>query len=517
MKLKRNTLVSPNALSRMLEDANRAWQRKDFERAIAGLERASRLDPANCGVLRGLGQMYGLRYDYAAAERCFEKVVRIAPNKADMLLGVGKQSFDFGAYELAERYLRRVIEQNNSSAEALVRLGEVYERVRRLDDAAAAADRALTLNASSAPALLLRARLYRQAGQAGDAERLLRSCLQVKPEPTLGAQAWCELGALLDRQGAFDEAMNAFLAAKELLIPLAAPALLELQTIRERLQALRTGLSAELLHQWFDAAPGLAPTRRLVLLGGHPRSGTTLLEQVLDSHPDMVSLEETTVFYDDAYMPLTRGRPDNDSFLSVVQAASPSALQHARAGYFRTAEQFLRQPIGSRLLMDKNPSLTFLIPLLIRIFPEIKLLIALRDPRDVCLSCFMQYMPLTQGSAAYLSLEATVEDYTALMGMWTTIAPLIKNPFLEVRYEDMVEALEPVARRTLDFLGISWDARVLGFDEHARQKVVRSPTYADVAKPIYKSAVGRWRNYQKHLEPYLQALAPFAQAFGYES
>jgi len=87
---------------------------------------------------------------------------------------------------------------------------------------------------------------------------------------------------------------------------------------------------------------------------------------------------------------------------------------------------------------------------------------------------------------------------------------------VEVRYEDMVENLESVARRTLDFLGVKWDERVLRFDEHARQKLVRSPTYADVTKPVFKTAVGRWRNYRKYLEPHLAKLEPFVKAFGYE-
>jgi len=73
-----------------------------------------------------------------------------------------------------------------------------------------------------------------------------------------------------------------------------------------------------------------------------------------------------------------------------------------------------------------------------------------------------------------------------------------------------------VARRTLDFLGVAWDERVLRFDEHARQKLVRSPTYADVTKPVFKTAVGRWRHYQKYLEPHLAKLEPFVKAFGYE-
>jgi len=95
------------------------------------------------------------------------------------------------------------------------------------------------------------------------------------------------------------------------------------------------------------------------------------------------------------------------------------------------------------------------------------------------------------------------------------VAPLMKNPYLEVRYEDMVDNLESVSRRVLEFLGVAWDDKVLRFDEHARQKAVRSPTYADVTKPVFKTAVGRWRNYQKYLEPYLQTLAPFAENFGY--
>ena len=180
-------------------------------------------------------------------------------------------------------------------------------------------------------------------------------------------------------------------------------------------------------------------------------------------------------------------------------------------------ELSLGQPIGGRLLIDKNPSSTFLIPALVRVFPEIKIMVALRDPRDVVLSCFMQpFFQIGQTSSAYLILAGTVEEYAAVMGVWMGIKPFLKNPWLEVRYEDMVEDLEAVARRTLDFLGVPWDAGVLGFDEHARKKTVRSPTYADVAKPVYKTAMGRWRNYQKYLEPHLETLAPFARAFGYE-
>jgi hypothetical protein len=168
------------------------------------------------------------------------------------------------------------------------------------------------------------------------------------------------------------------------------------------------------------------------------------------------------------------------------------------------------------MLIDKNPSLTVLIPAFVRVFPEAKFLVALRDPRDVCLSCFMQPLPLGQVSAVFLTLEETVREYASAMGLWKAAAPCLGDMFLEVRYEDLVADLEGVSRRALQFLGVGWDERVLRFDEHARSKLVRSPTYAAVARPVSKGAIGRWRNYQKHLQPWLEALAPFVKAFGYE-
>jgi hypothetical protein len=127
----------------------------------------------------------------------------------------------------------------------------------------------------------------------------------------------------------------------------------------------------------------------------------------------------------------------------------------------------------------------------------------------------MQPLPLNLTSASYLSLEGTVKEYAALMGIWRDMGPRMRNPFIEVRYEELVEDLEFVAKRVLEFLGLPWDARVLHFDEHARQKLVRSPTYADVAKPVFKGAVGRWRNYEKYLAPWSEKLEPFVKAFGY--
>lgn len=504
-------------MERMLKAVGEAWNNRDFPQAIELLERASRLNPSNVGMLLDLGRFHGLRYNHAAAERCFDQAVRIAPNKTQMLAAAAVNSRDFGNFGMSERYYLRALEQKNATPELFVQLAKLYERLRRMDDAAAMLDRALQLNRDCPEALLTRARLERQAGRIEAAEQIIRSFV-TKPNPDgwVHAQTWYEFGAILDRQGKYDAAINAFVQAKSLVHPHSVQFVNELKVVRKRITDMQVNLTAEMLQRWFDAAPAMPPPRRFALLGGHPRSGTTLLEQILDSHPDIISVEETEIFHDDAYSRLQNRLPYETPILSILEPAPVDVLQLARTDYFRSAESFLGQPIGDRLLVDKNPSLTFLIPALIRIFPEIKLLIALRDPRDVVLSCFMQPIMPAQVSSAYLRIQTTVEEYAAMMNLWQTLKPMLEGHYLHVSYEDMVDDLEPVARKTLDFLGAPWDARVLGFDEHARKKLVRSPTYADVTQPVYKRARGRWRNYQKYLEPHLEKLEPFAKAFGYE-
>jgi tetratricopeptide (TPR) repeat protein len=513
--MKRPSLVSQGSLARIVQAAGEAWKRCDFQPAIEMMERASRLAPSNAAILLDLGRMHGLRYDYPAAGRCFEQAVRVAPKKSEALVIASQHSREFNNLSFAESYLKRALEQKDVTPATVVKLAEIYERLRRTEEAAHLVDRALHSDAACAPALLLRAKLDRQAGRLEAVEKSLRS-LPASTDPHLRASAAYELGSILDRLGKYDEAMTTFLEAKALLQPHAARPLAELKTIRTRIAHLTANASTDVLQQWFAIASQLQPPHRLALLGGHPRSGTTLLEQVLDAHPDMVSAEETEIFYNESYGPLLRGHPDDNAMFAGLAAATPAALHQSRQNYFRAMDLSLGRPVGGRLLIDKNPSYTFLIPAFIRIFPEAKFLIALRDPRDVVLSCFMQNLPLNHASAAWLTLDGAAQEYADMMTFWRTIKSRMNNSFLEVHYEDMVNDLESVARQTLDFLGVSWDTRVLGFNEHARKKSVRSPTYADVTQPVYKRAVGRWQHYQKHLEPHLEKLAPFIKAFGYE-
>lgn len=506
-----------NLLPQLIKNSEAAWKRCNYQQAMEILEQAVRLAPNESRIWLYLGRCHGLRYDYVAAERCLEKAVRVEGWKTESFLKAGRYCLSFRCYEMAARFFERALKRDGNAMEILAEVARIYLRQGRLEDAAGLLDRALQLKSDFTPALLVRARLHRLNGLLQEAEKILRSFV-TKPEPNgwVLAEGWYELGSTLDRQERYDEAMKAFLEAKSVKLPVSTPSVIDVKTIEADTRQIVESVSADALRRWHE--PGRAsPQRRLALLCGHPRSGTTLLEQVLDSHQEIVSAEETQIFYDETFVPLTRGwSPESLALFPILESASPGQLQQAREDYFRCTERFIGQAVGERLLIDKNPSLTSFLPAFIRVFPEAKVLVALRDPRDVCLSCFMQPLfPAGPMSSTYPSLETAVAQYASVMGLWQALKPHMPCPFLEVRYEDVTENLELVARRILEFLGVPWNEQVLTFQQQTH-KLIRSPTYGDVKKPISRSAIGRWRNYQKYFEPCLKKLEPFAKAFGYE-
>jgi hypothetical protein len=193
-------------------------------------------------------------------------------------------------------------------------------------------------------------------------------------------------------------------------------------------------------------------------------------------------------------------------------------IEPQRRRYFQAMEYLLDEPIGHRMHLDKNPAYNLTIPLVLRVFPETRLVVALRDPRDVVLSCYLRYLPLNFVSVQFLDVRRTAERYVLDMGAWLKFRDLIETPWCEVRYEDTVADLAGQARRALATLELEWDDQVLEYRQRLHQsKHVNSPTYEAVAQPIYTKAIGRWKNYERLLEPALETLAPFVDEFEYDA
>lgn len=333
---------------------------------------------------------------------------------------------------------------------------------------------------------------------------------------TVASSAWYELAQLLDKNGRFDEAYQAFLSAKQHLYPERKQFAQASQRMLRKNEETMSMLTPQHYDDWAEVANDDTPYR-CALMTGHPRSGTTLAEQVLDTHEALASADEFDSFYQWVFQPLVQRFAPTTPVLEVIKRVPPAVRNAARRTYWERTEAIFGEPIGQRMLLDKNPSLTFMLPLINWAFPEMKLLIAIRDPRDVVLSCFMQKVPLNPVSVNWLSLEGAAKYYGHVMGAWLKVRQLTRSAWMEFRYEDTVENLEVQARRLLEFLGLPWDESVLKFHECARAKQVRSPTYEAVTKPVYRESIGRWQNYAKYLEPSIVELQPFVKEFGYAS
>src|SRR5260370_19829446 len=350
------SLDLPRPRSRAFQNAAEAWRRRDYSKTIEMLTRASQRDPANSKLLLNLGEAYGLRFEYQEAERCLEKAVTVASNKVETLAEAGRRCVRLAQPGRGTRYFTRAAEHPNVSPRVLVAMAEFEEGRSRAEAALALLERALEVQPGYPRALLVRARLHRAFGELEQGERLLRSML-ARPGDEIAAQAWYELGTNLDRQGSYEQAMEALLQAKALLRPAASEYAAELKRMHSGFREVEESLSASTLKRWLAASAELQPARRLALHCGHPRSGTTLLEQVLDAHPAIVATDETSILFGAAFSTLRRGFPESAAVVQILESASISALRQSRADYFRFTESFSGETISNRLLIDKNPAM----------------------------------------------------------------------------------------------------------------------------------------------------------------
>ena len=509
-----------NKLDIRINKAQAAWNRGEYEEAIWCYERALAHDPQNPVLLVDVARAYALRFQYGDAEKLVSLAESLYPDNAQLQLMLGRSHAVLQRFDRAIACYRRFLELAPTSPDrttVLLELARMHERLHDLAAARRCAEDALALSPNSDKAQYMLAVIDRRAGDVGAAESRWRQIIDSRTS-SLGviADSWYQLASLHDKAGQYEEAFEDLTRAKKIFSRAAAPHSDDAWTIARTAGKSFAAITPELLERWSAAGPELDPLGgKLALLTSHPRSGTTLLEQVLDSHPMAISADELQVIPEMVYVPLGRIANSPDPVPHVLDRTPLDDLNRVRQAYWSSMEGALREPIGGRLLIDKNPELTMLLPLVARVFPEMRIVFALRDPRDVVISCFMQQLPLNPVSVHYLTLEGTAKKYAKTMQAWLKIRGMLRNPWIEIRYEDMVADLESQARKVLDFLNLPWDERVLQYHRRAQSKHVHSPTYEAVTKPVYASSVARWRNYATQLEPYMEILQPYVDAFGY--
>ncbi len=508
--------VDPTAARTISERAARALDTGDYSRAREQFEQALSADPDCTAARAGLAEALASSHQHDAARAELDALLDQRPRTADTAHAAGITWERLGKPADAARCFAAACRRSPERFDLQVAAARALERANQVDEAREALGRARALG-GDAELEILEARLDRRAGAHATAAERLRRVLGTELPEALRITASYEYAQVLDRLGEFADAFEALRSAKDLQArhPDFAAVLDRARRLEAMQRATCLGLTSGHVQQW-AAEPSLRTPRRLAILTGHPRSGTTLLEQVLDGHGELVSADESTAFVDVVAVPLSRGASTATSSLDALHAATRSQLEACRKDYWSKSQAFLGAPIDSRMLLDKNPELTPLLPFVHRAFPEARVLTMLRDPRDVVLSCYFQELPLNPISVHWLDVHRAVQHYAWIAMAWRTLrAVLPGDRWIEVRYEDTVDDLEAVTRRALDFLGLDWQPEVLAFTERAKDRAIDNPSYEAVTRPVHRGAVGRWRNYATWLEPHLTGLDKALTSFGY--
>jgi hypothetical protein len=246
-----------------------------------------------------------------------------------------------------------------------------------------------------------------------------------------------------------------------------------------------------------------------VFVVGFPRSGTTLLEQVLAGHPSVETLEEapTLAAHQQAFL-------SDDAGCARLAALSDAGVASWQARYWDEARR-CGATLGKQVFVDKAPAGTLYLPLIARLFPRAKVLFALRDPRDVVLSCFRSAFQMNAMTYGFTTLAGAADCYAACMAMAEVYREKLPLTLLEVRHEAFVADPAGELDRITAFLGIEADPAMLDVSGTMAGRVVLTPSAPQLREGINARRLGRWRNYADALEPILPVLEPWVARFGY--
>lgn len=491
----------------------------DFAGALADFEAAVGLDD---GLVEGwffVGvTLTRLQRDAEAVEP-LRRAHALAPDAPEIIGALAHVEFKALNSEQALPLFRRLSEMRPDDEDCHLKLGETYSRLGKPAEAATVFRDALGRFPESPGLWMARAQAEDEAGDRAAAVAAYTRAAElapewpmplaglislrgaelpedvlaraetmvartVEPDPDTAVVAY-ELGKLYDRRGEHAAAMTAWQRANAGLRRLTGP--LDRAAVERRLENAVAGFTGAA----DGAGPGLDDDRPVFIVG-MPRSGTTLIEQIVAAHPQVAGCGELADI------------PKIAAGFGDAVPDDPAVLRQAAQRWLRSAELHADEA-GARRLVDKLPMNSFHLGLISRMFPRAHVIWCRRDPRDVAVSVFAENMSV---QAAFATDLADIGFYHAMherfMRFWQRTLAL---PIIEVRYEGLVADLEPEARRVVEFVGLDWDPACLEF--HATARAVQTPSRWQVREPVHGRSVGRWRAYAEWLGPFEDALGAF--------
>lgn len=423
-----------------------------------------------------------------------------------------------GRTDEAEALLSQNRPGQSPSLSNLIRLAQLYERTNRVEQA-----EALLAQAASMPqqhdrqtrvdVLQLETSLALRRKDYASARTAAENLLALQPQIQAQANAYFALAGIEDKQRHAAAAMAMLEKAHAIHFKLAADTVPEIAHSNEeplKVSSLWLDAAQARYAQARDTAPGSGASP--VFIVGFPRSGTTMLEQMLDAHPGYASMDERAILQRCIeWMEAQGKRYPYD--LGELDEAQVEAMRQV---YWSEIAKVIALAPGQQLV-DKNPLNMLRLPMIVRLFPNARIILALRHPCDVLLSCYMQNFRSPAFMVLCSSLERLAKSYVNAMRFWIHHQALLQPDLLVLKYEETVADFPAQVQRIGGFLGIAQPEFLAGFSQHAARKgYISTPSYSQVVEPVNRRAVDRWHAYAPWLASALPILQPVAAHWDYD-
>ena len=463
-----------------------------YQEALKAARRATTLAPHEHAAAFELGNVLRELERFDAAADWYRKAIELCPRHAPSLNNLGLCLEHLGDSSKARSCFRQAILAKPDFAEAHFNLGVNLQSEGRFGEAVAAHEQALALAPTLAEARYSLALIGDRPTMPHDLAALEALAESLATDEEQRAHACFALARHIEDTGDVGRAFAYYQRANEL-----KKSRLAFEPERHASEVDR--LIAVFSANFFTGRPSfVSTTERPIVIVGMPRSGTSLVEQILASHPAVHGAGEL-----DELRWLVASLPERlGTATPYPECAAEIDLQTARA----LAEDYLaslgRLAVHAERVTDKMPGNYLRLGLVGLLFPRAAIIHCRRDPLDTCLSCYFQNFRKGQSFSYDLRhLGVVYCQYERLMAHWRKVLP---NPILDLDYEALIADQEGQSRRLVDFCGLPWDPRCLRFHEHGRP--VRTASFWQVRQPLYNSAVGRWRRFAPHLGPLFEAL-----------
>lgn len=462
----------------------------DYEKAANFLQLAGVAAPSNPAIRCDLGNAYLNLGRFEDALACFEAALATAPNNAGALAGSGDALNILGRPLEAQSAFEKILASDPNSAVGYFGLGNVMAQQGKFADARLAFERAVALSPKRAAyhrALADTGRFVEEDPRLPPLEALARE--EDKLPDSQKAELHFALAKAnddLQRYGAAFEHLKKANSIKRRLVPYAEV------DMTEAFHALKATFTPKIMER--EAGD---PSEFPIFIVGMPRSGTTLVEQILSSDPSVIGAGELTI----VQRLIVDGRAGKE-YPKHVAKLSDNALRHFGADYVKSLRQ--RAPEAGRAI-DKLPGNFLHVGLIHLALPNARIIHIRRDPMDTCLSCYSKlFLNGLDYSYDLGELGRYYRMYEALMAHWRTVLP--DGAMLDVQYEKLVNDFAKEAQRIVEYCGLEWNERFRSFHENDRP--VRTHSQSQVRQPLFTSSIGRWRSYEAWLKPLRDALNP---------